>query len=96
MELVEKPRAWHGLQELLSGRYQTLLLMFSLLLCLTATKHTVFEMLSLLCHPCVSQALLSSRGENYDYYDYYYELLLPLPSLAKVFSIVTSSCSTAS
>lgn len=67
MEQVQEPRGWCGLQEQLSGRSLTLSLMFSLLLCLTATKHSVFEMLSLLCQPCVSQALLFSCRENYYY-----------------------------
>lgn len=60
MEQVQKPRAWCHLQKLLSGRSRTLSLMFSLLLCLAATELSVFEMLSLLCHPRVSQALLFS------------------------------------
>lgn len=77
MEQAQKPRRWHGLQELLSGRSQTLSLMFNLLLCLRATKHSVFEMLSLLCHPCVSQALLFSPREIYYYYCFFMHLLCP-------------------
>lgn len=77
MEQAQKPRRRHGFQELLSGRSQTLSLMFNLLLCLRATKHSVFEMLSLLCHPCVSQALLFSPREIYYYYCFFMHLLCP-------------------
>lgn len=67
MEQVQKPRGWCGLHEQLSGMSQTLSLMFSFLLRLWATKYSVFEMLSLLCHPCVSQALFFFHWENYYY-----------------------------
>lgn len=45
MDQVQKLRGWCGLQELKSGKSQTLSLMLSLLLCLTATK-------CLRCFPC--------------------------------------------
>lgn len=65
-------------------RSQTLSLRFSLLLCLTTTTHSVSDMISLLCHPHMLQVLLFSC-----------KLFLPLPSLAKLFSVVTSSCPSA-